>query len=488
MSHSITFGTDGWRAIIADQFTFANVECVAYAIGQYVKRNYHNGSAKLPVLVGYDTRFLADKFALRTAQVLIGMGVPARISCRDVPTPVIAWAVQVEPTAGAIQLTASHNPPEYCGIKYIPDFAGPATNEITAEIIGHLEDIPEGYVAPHVDVPEFDPKPAYMEALSQRVDWKLIANSGLKIAVDLVYSTSRDYLDQVFRDCGLQVKSLHNWRDPLFGGGMPEPKPEYLKELMKVVKEEGFDVGLATDGDADRFAVVDEQGNYFSPNMLLSLLTRHLVKNHGMKGMVVRTVATTHLLDHLARAYGLETYETPVGFKYVGEVMRQKDVLIGGEESGGVSVKGHIPEKDGILANVLLVEMLAFEKKPLSQIWADLEAEAGVQFVYRRADLLLNPLTHRGLLERMLAAPFETIGCEQVAKVGRSDGLKFYIDDDNWILVRSSGTEPLLRLYFEGPCAATVDARVKAFENQVNEIIHELNQKYKVPVRAEAKA
>ena len=483
MSHSITFGTDGWRAIIADQFTFANVERVAYAAGQYVKDEYYRDGKKPPILIGYDTRFLADKFALRVAQVLIGMGVEARISDRDIPTPVIAWATQLEPTAGALQLTASHNPPEYCGIKYIPHFAGPATNEITNRIVSYLEDIPVGYEFTPCEVAAFDAKQGYFEAVRKRVDWEKIKKSGLKIACDTIYSTSRGYLDTLLEQTGLHVKALHNWRDPLFGGGMPEPKPENLKELIKLVADEHYDIGVATDGDADRFGVIDEKGNYVSPNQLLCLLTRHLVKNFGLKGAVIRTVATTHLLDRLCEMYGLEIFETPVGFKYIGEHMRLRDVLIGGEESGGLSVTGHIPEKDGILANMLVIEMLAYEKKPLSQVWKELQDEAGLHLTYARRDLLLTPSTHRGLIERLNAAPFDQIGKYKVEKVGRADGLKFYIDHNNWILVRPSGTEPLMRLYFEGTSEERVNEVIEAFEKQVNQIIDELNKKYAQAVR-----
>lgn len=469
----ITFGTDGWRAIIAEKFTFANVQRVAYAVGEYVKESYYkeSGGKKLPVLIGYDTRFLADQFAYHAARTLIAMGIPARVSNRDVPTPAIAWAVTLEPTAGALQLTASHNPPEYCGMKYIPHFAGPATNEITAQIAGYLDRMPADFEVEPVAVPTFDPKPPYLEALAARVDLGLIGKSGLKAAYDANYATSRDYLDKILIDSGVAVTVMNNWRDPLFGGNMPEPKPEYLKSLIKVMKEGKHDVGLATDGDADRFGAIDETGTFFSPNQLLALVTRHLVKNRGQKGTIVRTVATTHLLNRLAELYGLGLIETPVGFKYVGEHMRSGDVLIGGEESGGISVKGHIPEKDGILGNLLIVEMMAYERKPLSQIWTELQAESGVKLVYRRADLDLNLRTQRGLMDTMKSAPFTEIGGKKVTKLDRSDGLKFYFDELNWLLVRPSGTEPLIRLYFEGTSAEGVDRVMGDFQRQVDEIL-----------------
>ncbi len=476
MSNAIKFGTDGWRAVIAEDFTFANVERVVYAIGVYIKQTYHKDPANrnLPALIGYDTRFLADEFAKRAARVLMTMGIPVKLANRDVPTPVIAYAASIEPTVGALQFTASHNPPQYCGIKYIPHFGGPATNETTNQIVSLLNEIPADFSVKQLNCETFDPMPGYLKAITQKIDTKKIGSSGLKIAYDALYSTSRGYLDKILADTGLTLTVLHNWRDPLFGGGMPEPKPECLTELIATVKEKKLSVGLATDGDADRFGVIDYKGNYLSPNMLLALLTRHLVKNKGQKGIIVRTVATTHLLDCLAKKYDLEIVETPVGFKYIGEIMRQKEVLIGGEESGGVSIKGHIPEKDGILGNLLLIELMAYEGKPLSQIWADLLAETGVTFIGRRRDLHLTMPIQRGLMERLIADPFKTVGAEKVAKVGNADGLKFYFDDFNWLLVRPSGTEPLIRLYFEGTDEKRVDAAVAAFQKQVDEIVAQL--------------
>ena len=480
MSEVISFGTDGWRAIIAEDFTFKNVERAVYAMGLYMRDTYYRDGVGVPVLIGYDTRFLADKFAYHAAQILMDMGLKAKVSRRDVPTPCIAWATQYEPTAGALQFTASHNPPEYCGLKYIPHFAGPATNDITNAIVQHLQDLPVGYEVPDRPVEYFDPAPPYLAAVELLVDMKKIGRSELRIGYDALYSTSRDYLDKILAECGLHVSVLHNWRDPLFGGGMPEPKPEYLKDLMALVKKEKLACGIATDGDADRFSVIDEQGNFFSPNQLLCLLTRHLVKNRDQKGAIVRTVATTHLLDRLAKLYGLELIETPVGFKYIGEIMRSGDVLIGGEESGGVSVKGHIPEKDGILANILLIEMLAYEGKPLSQIWSDLLREAGSNPVYLRGDLKLNHRTQRALMERINEKPLTKLAGEDVTRVSRLDGLKLYLDEETWLLIRPSGTEPLIRLYAEGAPADRMAKVMSDFRNQVDAILKEL-EKITVP-------
>jgi len=450
MVDRISFGTDGWRAVIADQFTFANVERVAHAVGLYLLKKYPEiEKGELPVLIGFDTRFLANRFAYRAARTLAGLCLTSKISIRDVPTPCIAFAAKHEATAGALQFTASHNPPEYLGIKYIPDYAGPATNEITESITDHLQEnsIAQGPGA--ALIVEFDPKAPYLEALAKLVDLKRIAASGLKVGFDPLYGTSRDYLDLILSNAGVAVEVIHNWSDANFGGGMPEPKPQYLAELLSLVKSKNLDVGLATDGDADRFAVIDDLGNYLSPNQLLCLVMRHLVRNRGLKGAIVRTVSTTHLLDVLARKYQLEVVETPVGFKYVGEVMRSKEVLLGGEESGGISIKGHIPEKDGILGNLLILEILAYERKPLSKIWQDLICEAGISLVGRRADMALSIQTQKLLMERFKEKPFDQLAGERVNKVSLLDGLKLYLDLDSWLLIRPSGTEPFLRLYAE---------------------------------------
>ncbi len=483
---AIRFGTDGWRAIIAEDFTFTNVERVAFAIGLYIKETYVNvsGGETLPVLLGYDTRFLADQFALRAARVLMAMGLTVKLANRDIPTPCIAWATQHEPTGGALQFTASHNPPEYCGVKYIPPYAGPATNDITAKITENLKHVPAagpelepyGYAdshgsLSHLQPPTFDASEPYMVALSRLVDLERLKKSGLKVAFDALYSTSRGYMDVMLERAGLEYQGLHMQRDPLFGGGMPEPKPEYLKDLSALVQSEKFNLGIATDGDADRFAVVDDRGVFFTPNQLLCLLTRHLYKNHGMTGAVVRNLTTTHMLDHVAAKYGLELIETPVGFKYIGEKMRSVDVLIGGEESGGVSIKGHIPEKDGILANLLVIEMLAMEGKPLCEIWADLEAEVGVKFYQRRGDLHLTKQTQKILLEHLARHPFESLGGRPLARVSKLDGLKLYYDEDNWLLIRPSGTEPVIRVSGEGTSEPLIDSLMLDFKRQIDEIL-----------------
>jgi len=480
----IEFGTDGWRAVIAEQFTFENVERVSHAIGSYVNQTFPNESPSLllPVLIGYDTRFLADRFAYRAAQVLSEMGIAVKLSNHDLPTPCLAFAAQREPSAGAMQFTASHNPPEYCGIKYITPFGGPATGDITASIVSHLKE-ESAFAGSKATIPTYDFKPTYIEALTKLVDLSRIGQSKLRIGYDALYSTSRGYIDSILESAGVELKVLHNWRDPNFGGLMPEPKREYLKELMGLVKAHQCDGGIATDGDADRFAVIDERGEYMSPNQLLCLLTRHLVKNRGFGGAVVRTVATTHMLDRVARKYDLELVETPVGFKYIGEQMRTRDVLIGGEESGGVSIKGHIPEKDGILANLLILEMMAYSAKPLSRIWQDLVLEIGQPLVSARADLKLHGPIQKALMAKLAAEPFKSLAGAEVTRVNQLDGIKFYIDEDNWLLVRASGTEPLLRFYAESASQAKAEALVDDSKRQLQETLTSLENSAKLSVQ-----
>jgi len=399
------------------------------------------------------------------------MGLSVKLAARDIPTPCIAWAAQAEPTAGALQFTASHNPPEYCGVKYIPPYGGPATTDITAKITNNLKHCP-AQIQFSAEPPEsFDAAAPYMEAIKKLIDMQKIRDSGLKVAYDNLYSTSRGYLDKIIRECGLTLNVMHNVRDPLFGGGMPEPKPEYLKELVATVEAGKFDLGVATDGDSDRFAVIDNRGFFMTPNQLLCLLTMHLYKNHGMRGAIVRTVGTTHMLDLLAAKYGLAVIETPVGFKYIGEKMRTEDVLIGGEESGGVSIKGHIPEKDGILANLLVIEMIAYERKPLSQIWLELEAEIGTKFFQRRGDLHLTDAVQKRLLKHLEKQPITELIGAKLARTNDLDGLKLYHDEDNWLLIRPSGTEPVIRVSGEGTSAEIIDQLMLDFKSQIEAII-----------------
>jgi phosphomannomutase len=447
-SSKIKFGTDGWRGIIADDFTFPNVRKVTRAIASYLETAY---TKDRPVLVAYDTRFLAEKFARTAAEVLADLGWTVKITDRDCPTPVIAYNARYLNSAGALMFTASHNPAPYCGIKYIPDYAGPATPEITDTIVANIagaEDTPPGSIQ-NDKISIFDPKPEYLKFIYTLLDVERIRSAQLKVKYDALFSTSRGYLDEVLNHCGCEVESFNTYRDVLFGGGMPEPKGEQLVGLVEAVKKDKADLGLATDGDSDRFGIVDELGNVLTPNTVLLLLARHLFKNKNKKGAIVRTVATTHLLDNIAAKYGLEIYETAVGFKYIGEKMRETDVLIGGEESGGLSVIGHIPEKDGILADMLVAEAIAYEGKPLSQLVAEAIAEADGPLYNKRLDLHLDDAHKAAVIDSFTKNPPAEVAGVKVKEVGRKDGIKLYLEEGSWILLRPSGTEPLMRVYLE---------------------------------------
>ena len=474
MSNNIKFGTDGWRAIIAEDFTFDNVVLVTKAVVGYIKTKY---APSKPVVIGYDTRFLADKFALRAAEVLNRYGLNVKITCLDAPTPVVAFSAKYLNSAGALMLTASHNPPEYCGIKYIPDYAGPATTDITDVIVENVKKLQNGdesfLPAPTNSgiTEKFDPKPDYMNFIKQLIDLDKIKQANIKIFYDPLFSTGRGYFDTMLKKAGCDVTSIKNWRDPLYGGGMPEPKEKFLGELKKLILENSPSVGFSNDGDADRFGVIDEKGNYITPNEVISLLFRHLVKNKGAKGSVVKTVATSQMIDKIAALYGVKVHETPVGFKWVGQIMRQEDVIIGGEESGGLSIIGHIPEKDGILANLLVLELMAYEKKPLYQIVEELKQEIGVHYINYRLDLRLAGELKTAAMDMFLNSSPQQVGGIKINKIGKIDGVKFYFEDNNsWMLIRPSGTEPLLRIYFETDSREKLDAMTKDTQKLVDSL------------------
>lgn len=469
-SCKIKFGTDGWRGIIADDFTFPNVRKVTRAIASYIETAH---TKNRPVLVAYDTRFLAEQFARAAAEVLADLGWTVKITKRDCPTPVIAYNARHLNSAGALMFTASHNPAPYCGIKYIPDYAGPATLEITDTIVANLEgasDAPPSQTSSVGSISSFDPKPDYINFLYSLLDVEKIRNARLKVKYDALYSTSRGYLDEVLQHCHCELETFHPWRDVLFGGGMPEPREEQLQQLVEAVRRDKADLGLATDGDGDRFAVVDEQGKVLTPNSVLLVLTLHLIKNKRQTGAIVRTVATTHLLDNLAAKYGLQLLETPVGFKYIGEKMRQTQVLIGGEESGGLSISGHIPEKDGILANMLVAEAIAWEGKPLSVLVKEAIASAGGPRYERRLDLHLTPSHKMAILHTYSKNPPSEVAGIRVTQIGTKDGVKLYLEEGSWVLLRPSGTEPLMRVYIETNSPEKLTQIASAMEQEIHQL------------------
>lgn len=445
----IKFGTSGWRGVIGEDFTFEHVRVASQGIANYLKKNKIEGDG---VVIGYDTRFLSEKFALEAAKIVAFNDIPAYLCDRDVPTPCVSYEIVRRRAKGAINFTASHNPPEYNGLKFSTGNGAPALPEFTEAIeqeINALEARNE-----RVDVYEkkeliemIDPKERYLGELRNRIDVDAIRRSGLRIAVDSLYGTARDYLDYFLLETGVEVKIIHNYRDPYFGGFSPECNQKNLAELRKVVATEKFDLGLATDGDADRFGIIDERDRFVSPNTIIALLALYLKRHRELPGGLARSVATTHLIDEIAKKLDVELYETPVGFKYIGELILQDAIALGGEESAGLSVYGHIPEKDGILACLLVAEMVAKTGKRIHELTEELFAEFGT-YVSKRVDLKLTSTLKASLEEKLQNPPTELDGLK-VEKVTTIDGVKLQFSNKRWLLFRLSGTEPVARMYAE---------------------------------------
>ena len=439
----ITFGTDGWRAVVGKDFSKDNVTTATNAIAKYI---FDNFGMNKKIIIGYDPRNMADIFSMQCAEILADFGFEVLYSKSVIPTPVLAYSAK-HLNACAIMFTASHNPPEYLGLKFIPDYAGPATSDITDEIMYNLgvkfKSFGKG------EIRHYNFKPDYFAHMQKLVDYKKITELNENIIFDGLYSASIGYFDKILENNGIKFETLHMHHDPNFGGGMPEPKPKYLKELIEKVKAEPDSIGLANDGDADRFGVINEDGEYVSPNEIIAILLMHLKKNKHMEGPLVKTVGASLLLDKVAEKLGVEVIETAVGFKHVGEAMRKFNPVIGGEESGGLSIKGHIPEKDGLLANSLILEAMAYENKSLKQLQHDLYEFAGCKFYNDRIDKKLeNKEEIQPLLEKF--KDLKSIGDYKVIHTDTKDGVKLYLEDTtSWILIRPSGTEPLLRIYFE---------------------------------------
>ena len=448
---NIKFGTDGWRAIVGKDFNQGNVERVTKAIGKYVFDNF--GPDK-KIIVGYDPRNKAEDFAAYTANQLAGYGFKVLLSHKVIPTPVLAYSAK-HLNACAVMFTASHNPPEYLGIKFIPDYAGPATSEITDELMLNLN-------TPFCEtgkgsVERYNFKPEYFSHIEKLIDFDKIKTLDKNIIFDGLYAASIGYFDKLLEIHSINFDSIHMFHDINFGGGMPEPKPKFLKELIEKVKATPNSVGFANDGDSDRFGVINENGEYVSPNEIIAILLVHLTKNKRLKGPLVKTVGASLLLNKIAEKLGVEVIETAVGFKHVGEAMRKFNPIIGGEESGGLSIQGHIPEKDGILANLLILEAMAYENKSLVELQKELYDVVGCRFYNDRIDKHLENFDEIiPLLECYKNK--EEIGGFRVKNIDTKDGVKLYFDDDtSWMLIRPSGTEPLLRIYFESDSLEKLD-------------------------------
>ena len=445
----IKFGTSGWRGIIGEDFTFENVRIASQGIANYLKKNPGKGKG---VVVGYDTRFLSEKFSSEAAKILAFNGIQAWLCNRDVPTPCVSFETVRRRAAGAINFTASHNPPEYNGLKFSTANGAPALPEVTKAIEAEIHELERR--KEKVDVYErtelietIDPKERYLAALREKIDSDVIKKSGMRIAVDSLYGTARDYLDYFLLEAGVDLKNIHNYRDPYFGGYSPECNQKNLSELRKLVTTEHFGLGLATDGDADRFGIIDERGRYVSPNLIIALVALYLKRDRQYEGGLARSVATTHLIDAIGKKLDVPVYETPVGFKYIGELILDDKIAIGGEESAGLSIMGHLPEKDGVLACLLVAEMVARSGKTIQELINDMYAEFGCYYS-KRVDVKLTPQLRETLTERLKNPPKEIEGLT-VRKLVTIDGVKMIFDNDSWLLFRLSGTEPVARLYAE---------------------------------------
>jgi phosphomannomutase len=461
----LRFGTDGWRGIIARDVTFDRVRLAARAVGRTL-RAADVGEERPLLAVGYDTRFLSARFARAAAEALCAEHVDVRLTTSFLPTPALAWSVTLLGAQGGIVITASHNPPSYNGLKVRAADGGPASPALIAQIEGEVERLasrPAVFDGPNrstsvQDAPLggielFDPLPRYRQRLGSLVDLDRVACSRIHVVVDPMFGATRGLLAGLLRERGVEADEIHGEASLWFGGLPPEPLPESLGELAAWVKGLSAQsrVGVALDGDGDRLAAIDEGGSYVSPHQIFALLLRHLVTRRGFSGTVVKTFSTTMMIDRLAAGYGLRLAVTPIGFKYVAELIRRQPVLMGGEESGGIGVAGHIPERDGTLSALLLLECLAVEGKPLGALIDRLEAEVGPHR-YRRVDLPLRGGWDRGELERRIVgrAPSSIDRC-RIADVQCLDGVKMIGEDGSWLLIRRSGTEPVLRLYAEAP-------------------------------------
>ncbi|HLH52652.1 MAG TPA: phosphoglucomutase/phosphomannomutase family protein [Verrucomicrobiae bacterium] len=460
----IKFGTSGWRGLIARDFTFDNVRLATQAIADYLKEVQNPPSRT--VILAYDTRFLGREFSLAAAEVLAANGLTPLLCSRDTPTPVVAHTIRAKKAAGGINMTASHNPAEYQGLKFSTSNGAPAHPEITKQIEANVARLThskwsfKAAVIGTYQCKTFDPRPDYFKQLAKLVDFGAIRKARLKIAVELMYGTGRGYLDELLEKNGARVTVFHNELNPLFGGRHPEPNAEGMSEVSRFVRSGKAQLGLGLDGDADRFGIVDKDGTWLTPNQVLALALYHLKKNRHWTGAVVRTVPTSHQVDAVAGLLGVKVHETPVGFKYIGALMESEPIIVGGEESGGLSVKGHVPEKDGILACLLMAELVATERKSLLGILRELEKQTG-EFHSERINVPIRPETKEALLSK-LGSGLQNIGPYKVENFITTDGFKYLLPKNEWVAFRASGTEPLVRCYIEAKTRGSLSKLRKA--------------------------
>ena len=466
---SIRFGTDGWRAVISDTFTFANLQLVAQAIADYVLQEAKTDHPE--VIVGFDTRFLSDRYAAEVARVLAANGIVAWLTRADAPTPAVSYNVVHKKAAAGVMITASHNAPRYNGVKLKAAYGGSASGSQARRVEQLLERNQSSGREPQlidyqtaIDrelIRRFDPTWAYYEHLSRLINMDVISASELRVVTDPMYGSGRGCFREFLARTRACVHEIRGEMNPGFGGIHPEPIARYLTALMAAVQAQQAHLGLATDGDADRIGAVDGLGNFVDPHHIFALVARYLVERRNWRGMLIKTVSTTMMIDRLAARYGLPLRETPVGFNHIADLMLTEDVLMGGEESGGMSVKGHIPEGDGILMGLLLLEVVAHAGVPLHELTAELQRNLGPTCYTRRDLRLARPVIREEMVRRLVDCAPASMAGQQVRQVDTLDGVKYRLADDSWLLIRPSGTEPVLRVYAEAPDEAAVSALIQ---------------------------
>jgi phosphoglucomutase len=445
MATQIKFGTSGWRAIVAEEFTYENIRLAVSGIARYVTSQRPQGAR---VVVGRDPRFLGETFVKLASDMLSAHGITPLAITDAAPTPAISYEVIRAKAEGAINFTASHNPPEYNGIKFSTPDGAPALPEVTKQIEGYIAQ-PDNQPGPKQksEAQSIEVRTEYLKRLRGIIDLPAIQKANLKVCFDPLWGAARGYSDALLSEFGIEVATVHDYRDVLFGGHAPEPDDHLLNDLRAKMRETGAHIGISTDGDADRFGIVDQDGTFLSPNYIIALLFDYLVESRGWKNGVAKSVATTNLINALAKHHGVPLHETPVGFKYIGELIKQDEIAIGGEESAGLSIRYHVPEKDGVLAGLLCCEMVARRGRPLGEQLRELFVKVG-SFYPLRQNFRLTDEVKRTFTRKLEANPTEFAG-HRVQYVVRTDGLKLVLDDGSWVCYRVSGTEPVVRAYTE---------------------------------------
>lgn len=466
MSGEIRFGTDGWRAIIAEDYTFENVRACAQGVASYLKKI---GSASKGLVVGYDTRFSSEDFASAVASVIAANGIDVYLSDKSCPTPVVSYSIIDRNAAGGVVITASHNPANYNGFKYKPDYGGSASPEVVAELEAHISDAKhgQGVGVARGTIRKFDAVTPYLEHLGKLLDLDILRDAQLKIVVDSMYGAGSGFFSSILKGGNVELLEIHGERNPAFPGlEQPEPIGPNLQLLSEVINNEKADVGLATDGDADRLGLMDERGSFVTQLQTMALLALYLMEVRGERGALVKSVTTTSMIFRLGELYNVPVFETPVGFKHIGPVMMRENAILGGEESGGYGFKGHIPERDGIVSGLYILAMMSSMNMRPSELIDYLYGKVGPHH-YDRIDLNFELEQRDAILDRIERSKPVAMGGSRVSSADKDDGYRFRLEDGSWVLIRFSGTEPLLRIY----CETTSPERVQQMLEEARQLV-----------------